>query len=190
MAAKEGELLTLAILLGGAYLLLRRTNSQPGTFAPNAPGTLANIGGDILPLTVSDSGLAFIKHQEGLSLKSYPDAGHTDIGYGHQETGSENYSSITELQANDILANDVSTVEQAIYNNVTVPLNQNQFDALADFVYNVGVNAFKGSTLLKMLNTGNYSGASAQFLQWTKSQGQQNSILATRRAAEQSLFNA
>ncbi len=135
----------------------------------------------VVPLTVSAAGRAFIKRQEGLVLVPTPDAHNTKtIGYGHQIQPGEDYSGgITEGKASDLLDQDLVSREDAINNNVTVPINQNQFDALADFIYNVGIGAFKNSTLLRILNTGDYAGAAQQFDVWANK---------NRRAADTTLF--
>ena len=72
---------------------------------------------------------------------------------------------------------------------VTVPLNQCQFDALCSFVYNLGGNALKSSTLLKVLNTGAYNDVPAQILRWNKAGGKVLTGLTRRRTAEAALFN-
>ena len=66
--------------------------------------------------------------------------------------------------------------------------SQNQFDALVSLTYNIGENAFKKSTLLKMLNAGNYQGAADQFLVWNKSNGQVLNGLVRRRKTEREMF--
>ncbi|ENW93323.1 hypothetical protein F904_01447 [Acinetobacter dispersus] len=93
-----------------------------------------------------------------------------------------------ESQAKAYFAHDLNRFEQAINGSVTVPLSQNQFDALVSLTYNIGENAFKSSTLLKMLNVGNYQGAADQFLVWNKSNGQVLNGLVRRRKAERELF--
>ncbi len=72
--------------------------------------------------------------------------------------------------------------------SVTVPLNQNQFDALVSLTYNIGSGAFNNSTLLKKLNKGDYQGAADQFLVWNKAGGKVMKGLVRRREAEQALF--
>ncbi|KQD16250.1 lysozyme [Acinetobacter baumannii] len=69
-----------------------------------------------------------------------------------------------------------------------MPLTQNQFDALVSLAYNIGSGAFKGSTLLKLLNKGDYKGAADQFLVWNKAGGKVMKGLVRRREAERALF--
>jgi lysozyme len=76
---------------------------------------------------------------------------------------------------------------------VTVPLTQNQFDALVDFAYNAGAANLRSSTLLRLLNSGDYAGASGQFIRWNKATSNGQLIvlpgLTRRRTAEAQLFN-
>ena len=90
---------------------------------------------------------------------------------------------VTQAKAEAYLKSDLTKYEQY----VTVPINQNQFDALVSFTYNCG--ALKSSTLLKKLNSGDYTGAANEFPRWNKSNGRVLSGLVKRRAAEQKLFN-
>jgi lysozyme len=71
-----------------------------------------------------------------------------------------------------------------------VPLSQNQFDALVDFVFNEGQGNFARSALLKLLNQKNYQAAACQFPAWCMADGQVLPGLVTRRAAERALFEA
>jgi lysozyme len=115
----------------------------------------------------SHAGINEIKKLEGFSAVPYRDsANYPTIGYGHKIKSNEYFERITEQQATQILKQDLSIAEKTIRNDVVVPLSRNQFDALVLFVFNVGVNAFKDSTLLKLLNEGDYIGAARQFGQW------------------------
>ena len=71
---------------------------------------------------------------------------------------------------------------------VTVPLTQGQYDALSCFIFNIGAKKFRGSTLLRKLNDGDYKGAADELLRWTKAGGRELSGLVKRRKAERSLF--
>jgi lysozyme len=71
---------------------------------------------------------------------------------------------------------------------VKAPINQNQFDALVSFVYNVGAGNFAKSTLLKKLNKADYQGAGDEFLRWNRGGGKVLNGLIRRRDAERSLF--
>ena len=79
-------------------------------------------------------------------------------------------------------------VEDALAHLVKVPLTQTYFDALASLIFNIGVNAFKRSTLLKLLNVGKYIQAADEFLKWRKAGGKVVKGLEKRREAERRLF--
>lgn len=118
-------------------------------------------------MKTSDKGLELLSLREGVRTKAYRDVkGIWTIGVGH--TGPEVVEGLvwTYDQIRDALRKDVSIAEKAINGTVRVQLTQNQFDALVSFVFNVGVGAFTRSTLLKVLNQGNYSEAANQFDRW------------------------
>ncbi len=140
-------------------------------------------------MDLSLAGLAHLKQFEGLRLQPYTDsAGKWTIGYGHLIKTGESFDTITEGQAAALLADDVGTAEDAVNALVKVPLTQPQFDALVSFVYNVGVGAFRRSTLLRLLNAGDYAGAAGQFPLWRNAGGRVVQGLVNRRAAEVALF--
>jgi lysozyme len=95
---------------------------------------------------------------------------------------------IDYTKADSLLLEDLKRFESAIRQLVKVPLNQNQFDALVSFTFNVGEGAFKGSTLLKLLNAGNYNAAAAQFGKWVYAGKKVLPGLVARREAEYQLF--
>ena len=80
------------------------------------------------------------------------------------------------------------TAEAVVSSLVKAPLNQNQFDALVSFAYNVGGGAFASSTLLKLINAGAFGAAAAQFTKWDLARGEVSAGLLRRRQAEQQLF--
>lgn len=146
-------------------------------------------------MQISLNGLYFIKQNEGFKANVYLDsAGYKTIGYGHKLTLLENYKTITEQTAAQLLARDVTTAEDAINSLVKVNIKQAQFDALCSFVYNVGAGAFSRSTMLKMINTGDFSGAASQFASWSKitinGQKVTSSGILSRRQREAQLFTA
>lgn len=145
-------------------------------------------------MKISEGGLSILKRFEGLRLVAYRDAvGVWTIGYGHTSAAGAPavYAglTITAQRAEDILVADLRSYEAAVIANVKVPLNQNQYDALVSFTYNVGPGALKSSTLLKKLNAGDYAGAAAEFAKWNKGGGKVLAGLVSRRAAEAELFN-
>lgn len=101
-------------------------------------------------MKISQQGLQLIKESEGLRLQAYRcPAGKVTIGYGHTRTARMGMS-ITSLQAEELLLSDCREVELAL-NTSGLRLNQQQFDALADFVFNLGVTAFRSSTLIRVV---------------------------------------
>ena len=145
----------------------------------------------------SKTGIDLIKKWEGLEKKPYMDiAGHKTIGYGTLLKPGHplfDVSEITEQQAEDLLINYlIENVEPAIDRNVHVHLTQNMRDALASWLYNLGETNFRNSTLLRLLNEGDYMGAADQFLVWNKARigGELKEIrgLTNRRKDERALF--
>lgn len=140
-------------------------------------------------MKISKNGLDVIKKYESLKLKAYLcPANILTIGYGHTGKDVTPNMSITESKADSLLESDVVFAENAVNKHVTVDITQNQFDALVCFVFNVGADAFKNSTLLKLLNQKLYKEASEQFIRWNKSSGKVLNGLTKRRKEESELF--
>lgn len=117
-------------------------------------------------MKTSENGKNLIKHFEGLRLNAYKcSSGVLTIGYGHTAFVKEN-EKITIGMAEYFLDKDLTIFEYAVNKYCKVPLNQNQFDALISFVFNVGENNFVNSTLLKLLNQKKYNEAANQFERW------------------------
>jgi len=139
--------------------------------------------------TIGKAGLDLIKSFEGLKLKAYLcPANVWTIGYGHTKTAKSGVV-IDEATATQLLISDVAFAEKAVNRLVQKPLNQNQFDALVSFVFNCGEGAFRSSTLLKKLNSGDYSGAHTEFAKWNRGGGKVLAGLTRRRSAEAALFS-
>jgi lysozyme len=140
---------------------------------------------------LSAAGLELLKRSEGFRGRTYLDvAGYPTIGYGHRLLHPESFSSgIDEAQAAEILASDVRDAEQAVERLVKVQLNQGQFDALVDFVFNLGQGRLANSTLLADLNASKYDAAGAQLLRWDHAGAQENAGLKARRQAEFELWS-
>jgi len=144
-------------------------------------------------MKISANGLKLKKYFESCKLQAYPDPGSKDghpwtIGWGH--TGKEVVKGLfwTQAQADAALVKDAEKFSAAVDDLIRIPINQNQFDALVCLAYNIGTAALSSSTLLKMINSGNYDGAAAQFLRWNKNDGKVMLGLARRRLAEKYLF--
>ena len=147
----------------------------------------------------SDKLLELIKESEGFSSTPYlcpakiPTIGYGSTKYPDGRKVSLSDNPITKEEATTYLRFDVVDAEKLVTKTVTVPLTQGQFDALVDFVYNLGSGALLSSTLLKVLNNGDYSTANNEFLKWNKARidGILKELpgLTKRRKAEQMLFN-
>jgi lysozyme len=136
----------------------------------------------------SNVGLQLTAECEGLRLKAYLDGGGVPtIGYGHTKNVKPT-DTCTKEQAEKWLAEDVASAEYDVNKLVRVPLTQNQFDALVDFVFNLGGSNFATSTLLRKLNEKNYTGAAAEFKRWNLDNGKVVPGLTARRLKEETLF--
>jgi len=150
-------------------------------------------------LHISEHGLAIIKKSEGCLLESYIDTHDSHgaplyaIGYGHtNKAGLPNVTAgmlITQEQADQILKQDIIPYENYIKKTVTVPLNQNQFDALCSFTFNAGQGNLKTLVTESGLNDGNYDGVAPAMMNFNNSQGKVLIGLTHRRQSEGKLFN-
>lgn len=141
-----------------------------------------------MTMITSTRGLNTLIEHEGIRLKAYRDSkGIPTIGVGTIRYPNglrvKMGDTCTLSQAMAWLTKDLNQFEKVINDTVKVPLTQYQFDALADFVYNIGGFAFTKSTLLKKLNRKDYKGAGAQFVVWVK-----QPELMRRRIRETNLF--
>lgn len=132
---------------------------------------------------------------EGFSAQPYCDPGGVwSIGYGStvdQWGNPVNAETppVTQSQALALVERDLTAALNQVDALVVVPLNVNQQAALIDFVYNVGSGNFARSTLLSLLNQGDYAGAAGQFTRWVYAAGVVLPGLVRRREAEAALFN-
>lgn len=144
-------------------------------------------------MKTSPRGVQFIKDWEGLELEAYQDvAGIWTIGYGHTLSAKPGLVWTPEI-AEAALVRDLELREDAIVHLVTAPLTQNRFDALVSLVYNIGVSAFRESTVLRRINRGDSDSAIAEaWLWWNKAtvKGVLREVagLTRRRQAEIALF--
>ena len=144
-------------------------------------------------MKTSASGIAHIKEFEGFRAKRYLcPAGKWTIGYGHVIVDSERLTlwnaELTDEQATKLLIKDLDRFESAVRDMVAVPLTQGQFDALVSFAFNLGEAKLRSSTLLKLLNAGDYDGARKQINRWVYSNGKKLDGLIRRRARETEMF--
>lgn len=140
------------------------------------------------PTVISPGGLEFIKQSEGCKLTAYQDSVEVwTIGVGHT-SGVHGGMTCTQEDADQWLQDDLQGVYKAIDAMVDVDLSQGQFDALCSFVFNLGAGALRNSTLLKLLNAGNYVAATQQFSRWNHAGGQVLAGLTKRREGEAEMF--
>lgn len=146
-------------------------------------------------MDISEAGLNLIKYWEQLRLQAYLDGGGVPtIGWG--TTIYPNGIRVkmrdicTEDQASEYLLHDVAKTVAALDADITVTISQPMFDALVVFAYNVGTGAFDSSTMLKLINTSQFTLASQQFARWNKDNGKVVPGLVKRRASEQKLFDS
>jgi len=131
----------------------------------------------------------FIAEHEGLSLKVYKDsAGLDTIGYGHLILKHERFDEITPDEAKAILEADMIEAIDCVDTYVDAECTNEQYAALISFVFNIGCTAFRGSTLLKLINEGHYDAACGQFKRWNKAGGKVIQGLVNRRKDEAELF--
>ena len=145
-------------------------------------------------MKIQSRGLQIIKEFESLKLKPYLcPAGIPTIGYGstYYEDGTKvtlNDLPITEQRADELLANISDKFSIQVSKLLKVELNQNQFDALVSFSFNIGVGNLTTSTILKKINEKDFENASLEFAKWNKSGGKILNGLITRREKERQLF--
>lgn len=152
--------------------------------------------------TISDDGIELIKRFEAFRPSWYQCAANVwTCGYGHAETSRDGEVTeadlpvgfsvpLTEEGAEELLQRDLERYERAVDENVEDELSQSQFDALVSFCYNVGIGAFRGSTLLKRVNQADHEAAADQFLRWKYADGEVLEGLLRRRKAEAALYRA
>lgn len=139
---------------------------------------------------LSKRGENLIKSHEGIRLQPYDDGtGVQTIGYGHTGEGVKKVK-ISRSEADELFQKDIANVQDAISELVEVELSQNQYDAVASLIFNIGRGNFAKSTLLKKLNQGDFQGAANEFIKWRKAGGKVLKGLENRRKEEQRLFMA
>lgn len=143
-----------------------------------------------MKMAYGKDGMTLTEISEGCELTAYQDQGGVwTNGYGNTHNVKPG-STITQEQAEADLQANIAWAVNCVNNTVTTLLNQNQFDALVDFIFNVGCTAFQNSTMLRYLNAGDTASAALQFARWNKVGGLANKGLANRRIAEVTVFNA
>ena len=140
---------------------------------------------------MSAAGLELVKKSEGFQGRMYLDVvGIPTIGYGHRVLATESFpNGIDEARGQEMLSRDLQAAEQAVKRLVKASLTQGQFDALVDFVFNLGARRLAASTLLQDLNTGSYNRAAEELLRWDHAGVKENAALKARREAEFRLWH-
>lgn len=139
----------------------------------------------------SKAGLALTERFESCRLTAYQDVkGVWTIGWGH--TGPEVCSGLvwTQAQADAAVIVDTASAVRAVNTHVNVQLTQGEFDALVDFAYNCGAGNLYGSTLLKLVNAGDFANAANEFVKWDHAGGVEVAGLLRRRLAEKEEFQS
>ena len=137
----------------------------------------------LILMNLGYNGTKILKFFEGCKLTAYQDSvGVWTIGYGHT-IGVYEGMTITQEEAEQMLLTELEEYEGYVEKYVTVPLTQNQFDALVVWVHNLGPTNFRRSTLLKELNSGNYTAAGKEITRWNKAGGKVLAGLVRRREA-------
>lgn len=159
-----------------------------GTGAPEPDPWMPPANGQI-----NATGLRVIKHFEGLRTTAYRDpVGIWTIGYGHTSMAGPPPvvpgMVITPAEAEAILQQDLDIFENGVTNALTTATNSDQFSAMVSFAYNVGLTAFRNSTLLRKHNARDFAGAADEFLRWVYAEGQVLPGLVRRRQAERALY--
>ncbi len=145
-------------------------------------------------MKISKNGLDIIKEFEGFSYKAYLcPAKVPTIGWGFTYVGGKKVKDgdiIGREEANNELIRQVEKYENAVKESINnlKNINQNQFDALVSLCYNIGTEAFKKSTLVRLLNINDYINASRQFNRWSLVKGTRSKGLVRRRISERNLF--
>lgn len=146
---------------------------------------------------VHPKGLELTKVSEGWVARLYNDAaGYCTIGYGHLikkarcngTEPAEFLPGISKARGTELLIEDMSGAQITVSTAVKVPINDLQYSALTDFVFNVGAANFRASTLLKRLNAGQFDQVPVQLRRWTMAGGTVYPGLVKRREAEIALF--
>ncbi|MGL4759262.1 MAG: lysozyme [Patescibacteria group bacterium] len=139
-------------------------------------------------MKISQTGINLIEKFEGCKLETYKCSANVNtIGYGTTKNIVLGMK-ISLQQAEELLKKDLIYFENAVNKNVKIKLNQNQFDALVSFTYNLGEGNLKSSTLLKLINSNKILEASKEFVRWNKANGKVLTGLTRRREAERELF--
>ncbi len=140
---------------------------------------------------LSDNGLEFIKSFEGFSAVPYLCPARVwTIGYGSTKGVTKDTPPMTQQEASELIAQEVVRYENSVRRLITVPLTQNEYDALVSFTYNLGGGVLQYSTLRMKINRSEKKEAAKEFLKWVYSAKVKSKGLMRRRLSEMELFLA
>jgi lysozyme len=139
---------------------------------------------------ITENGLNLIKKYESFYAEPYLcPAGFLTIGYGHMIRRNELFNApISMDEALRLLKKDVEISERAVMHQISYPLNDNEFDALVSFTFNLGSGQLQRSTLRMKINRGELLNASKEFLKYVFAGGRKLHGLILRRHEELQLF--
>lgn len=142
-------------------------------------------------MKLGEAGAKLIKSYEQVRYEAYMPTPNDvpTLGFGHTR-GVAMGDTCTQEQADAWFLEDIAWAEDCVNRAVRVPIEQQEFDAMVSLCFNIGCRAFTGSTLMKVLNTGDFDAASEQFLVWDRQHGQVLNGLLARREAEKTLFDS
>ena len=142
-------------------------------------------------MKISDKGLEFlIKEEGGIKLKAYKcQAGVLTIGVGHTGKDVKEGMEITKEKAIELLKGDLRRFENVVNKSIKYPIEQHKFDALVSLAFNIGVNAFSNSTVVKKINMGaKMCEVEEAWKMWRKGGGKVLPILVRRREREIKMY--
>ena len=138
---------------------------------------------------IPEQAITMVKQFEGCRLQRYNDAvGFPTIGIGHLCKPNDGLLEITQAQADDLLMQDLQISASAVLRLTNIPLNDNQYTALIDFVYNLGSGVYQASTLRAIINRGDFTDVPKQINRWVYGGAKKLPGLIIRRQAEANLF--
>jgi lysozyme len=139
-------------------------------------------------MKISDAGIALIREWEGCKLEAYKDGGGVvTIGVGHTGPDVKMGQTISQFEADEMLKMDLEDHDITPFLDAC-PTKQNEYDAMTSLAFNIGLERFRNSTVLKRHKLGNKMGAANAFLLWHFDNGKSVAGLMRRREAERRLY--
>ena len=140
-------------------------------------------------MKISERGINLIQSFEGFYPKEYAcPSGYPTIGFGTVIKHGAYPEGVTKEQATGMMMAEINRIERSVNRLIAVEINQNQFDALCSFCYNLGSGALQASTLRSLINRGDFIAAAEEFPKWCHAGGRKLAGLVRRRWAEREMF--